>query len=103
MPLFNKHSSSAPTPPDHSSRPPPKGITCAHCHETGLHYSDDCPLSCDYCGQKGHVEKDCAPRCFACYGRGEIRKTKSDDEEDRRPGVRALKALLEAVVDARKE
>jgi hypothetical protein len=57
------------TQPD--SAPDLSTIMCCHCHATGLHFSHDCPLSCEVCGERGHKDPlECTPQCTACGGGG---------------------------------
>jgi hypothetical protein len=89
------------TPAPSSGLPPPTTITCGHCQRTGLHYTKDCPLSCDYCHARGHVEIDCTPECPCCLGQGEIKKMfRPEVPEDVRPAVRQFHAAVKGIREA---
>jgi hypothetical protein len=50
-------------------------LQCCHCK--GPHYTNKCPLSCEYCRSldydpQGHTERNCTPRCQACMGWGKV-------------------------------
>jgi hypothetical protein len=85
------------TQPD--SAPDLSTIMCCHCHATGLHFSHDCPLSCEVCGERGHKDPlECTPQCTACGGGGKIMRRSPGD--DPLPIVRLLYAQLEGVHEA---
>lgn len=91
----------AAAPAPSSELPPPTTITCGHCQRTGLHYTKDCPLSCDYCQARGHVEIDCTPECPCCLGQGEIKKAfRPEVPEDARPAVRQFHAAVKGIREA---
>ena len=85
--------------------PPPSTITCSHCKRTGVHYTKDCPLWCDFCAKPGHDVNNCTPECPACAGRGEIRKARFREErepEHESPAARQFVACLEGARGAGK-